>query len=104
MQYVVVFVTAANKKEARKISSVLLNKRIVACTNTIDKIESLFWWKSKLERSKETLLIAKTKRSLLKKLITTVKKLHSYEVPEIIALPILEGYKPYLEWIKKETT
>lgn len=104
MQYIVVFITVPDKKEGQRIIRALLDKRIVACCNMIDNVESYFWWKNKKEKAKESLLIAKTRKSSLKKLISVVKKNHSYEIPEIIALPILEGYKPYLDWIKKETT
>jgi periplasmic divalent cation tolerance protein len=99
--YVIVFVTTSGKKEASRISLSLLDRRLVACVNIIGNIDSYFWWQSKKERVKEYLLIAKTKRSLLKELIKTVKSLHSYEVPEIIAFPVMGGFKPYLDWIRE---
>lgn len=103
MQYAAVFITAPNKKEARRISKFLLDKRIIACANILDGVESYFWWKNKKEKARESLLVAKTRKSCLKKLFAAVSNIHPYEVPEIIALPISEGYGPYLEWIKKET-
>ena len=103
MKYAVVFVTASNIKEARKIASVVVKERIVACVNIVKKIESIYWWQGKIEKSTEMLLIMKTKISLSKKLIKKIKSLHSYTVPEIIFLPIIEGNPDYLKWIEKET-
>lgn len=97
--YIVVFVACANKNQAQKIASGLIEKRLVACVNIIDKVSSLFWWNNKVDSAKEVLLIMKSKRSKIKQIIKNVKSWHSYEVPEIIALPIIAGYKPYLEWI-----
>lgn len=99
--YVVIFVTCANKEEGGKISQGLLGKKLVACVNLIPEITSRYWWQEKIEVSSETLLIIKTKKSLFKQIVAEVKKLHSYTVPEIIALPIIEGNKDYLNWIKK---
>lgn len=103
MAYIVVFVTSKDKKEATKITKGLLNKRLCACVNIVPKVNSLFWWQGKIDSSAEALLIIKTKKPLLNKLIKEIKKLHSYSVPEIIALPIVGGNKDYLEWIDKET-
>jgi len=103
MKYAVVFVTAANKKEARKIADGIVKEHLVACVNIVEKIESIYWWQGKIEKSMEMLLIMKTKISLAKKLIKKVKALHSYVVPEIIFLPIIEGNPDYLKWINKET-
>lgn len=103
MQYVMVFITTPNKKEAEKISRVLLDKRIIACVNIIGGIDSHFWWKGKKQKAKECLLIAKTAKSLMKKLIKIVKSEHSYDVPEVIAIPIIAGYRDYLDWIGRVT-
>ena len=97
--YCVILVTASNKEEAREIASGLIEARLAACVNIIDAIESVFWWQGKVDRGKEVLLVIKTKKALIKKLIKKVKSLHSYEVPEIIALPIIDGSKEYLRWI-----
>ena len=96
---IVIFITAANIKEAKKIASALLRERLVACVNIVDRIESLFLWNKKSERAKEVLLIAKSKKDKFAKIAKLVKALHSYQTPEIIALPIVDGYKPYLRWI-----
>ena len=96
---IVVFITASDKKEAKNIASRLVKNKLAACVNIVEKLESLFWWQGKVSQAKETLLIVKSKKEKLAKIIKIVKLLHSYEVPEIIALPIIDGYKPYLNWI-----
>lgn len=104
MKYAMVFITAPTKNEAEKISKVLLNKRLIACANIIGRVKSTFWWQDKLENAEEVLLIAKTTEALVKKLIKTVKTVHSYDTPEIIAFPVIDGYKPYLKWISEVVT
>ncbi|MEM3623454.1 MAG: divalent-cation tolerance protein CutA [Candidatus Bathyarchaeia archaeon] len=97
--YVIVLVTTANRKEAEKISKALLNERLIACANIIGPISSLFWWREKIEGAEEYVLLMKTRFDMFEKLTEKVKVLHSYEVPEIIAIPIIQGFKPYLEWL-----
>lgn len=97
--YVVILVTASNKKEAQKIADGLVGSKLAACVNIIDKIDSLFFWESKIDKAKECLLIIKSKKEKLPKIIKAVKSLHSYKVPEIIALPVVGGSKSYLRWI-----
>jgi len=99
--YCLVLITAKNKNEARNIAKALLNKRLAACVNILDKVESLFWWKGKIDSAFEAMLIVKSKGEKLPKIIKMVKSLHSYSVPEIIALPVSSGFKPYLEWINE---
>ena len=96
---IIIFVTAANKKQARQIANKLIKTKLAACVNIIPGVESLFSWKGKIDSAKELLLIIKSEKSKLPKIIKTVKSLHSYEVPEIIALPIIAGNKEYLRWI-----
>lgn len=100
---IVVFITTANRGEAESISRVLLEDRLIACVNIIGGVDSWFWWKGKKEKAREYLLIAKTRKALFNKLVKAVKKEHSYDVPEIIAIPIIAGYEPYLDWIKDTT-
>ena len=100
--YIVVFITTANAEEAQQISRVLLNQRKAACVNIVSKVSSLFWWQDKLDSEVESLLIVKTKASQLNELVRLVKEIHSYDVPEIIALPIVGGNRDYLEWIDRE--
>ena len=100
--YTVLFITTANAEEAQRISSTLLNQKKAACVNIVPKVSSLFWWQDKLDSAQESLLIVKTKTSLLNEIVTLVREIHSYDVPEIIALPIVGGNQDYLDWIGKE--
>ena len=99
---IVIFITTSTEEEARKISESLLGKRKAACINILPKVDSSFWWQGKLDSAQESLLIIKTKASLLSEIIDLVKSAHSYEVPEIIALPIIGGNEDYLKWIDSE--
>jgi periplasmic divalent cation tolerance protein len=101
---VVILVTAGNKKEAKKIASGLIKEKLAACVNIIESVHSLFWWQGKVDSSKESLLIIKTRKPLIAKLIKKVKSLHSYEVPEIIVLPIICGDRQYLNWLNESTS
>jgi len=101
MEFCVIFVTAANVKEAKKLSQALLKERLAACVNRIDKSESSYWWKGKIETATECLLLIKSEKKLVKPLIKRVKELHSYTVPEIIVCPIVEGNPDYLNWIRE---
>ena len=100
--YIVLFITTATAEEAQQISKVLVNQRKAACVNIVPKVSSLFWWQDKLDSAQESLLIVKTKASQLNEIVRLVKELHSYDIPEIIALPIVGGNQDYLEWIGKE--
>ncbi len=100
---VVIFVTVANKKEAKEIAFALIKDKLAACVNMIENVHSLFRWQGKIDSAKELLLVIKTRKALMNKLIKKVKSLHSYEVPEIIGLPIIAGNKKYLDWINEST-
>jgi periplasmic divalent cation tolerance protein len=100
--YIVLFITTATTNEAQRISKVLLEQKKVACVNIVPRVSSLFWWENKLDSAHESLLIVKTKASLLNEVVGLVREIHSYDIPEIIALPIVGGNKDYLEWIGKE--
>lgn len=97
----VVIVTTANREEAEKIAHRLLDEKLIACANIIGPVSSLFWWAGKLEKAEEYILLMKSRIDLFEKLSETIRVLHSYEVPEIIALPIIEGSSEYIEWIDK---
>ncbi len=97
--YLIVFVTAKNIREANKISKEIIDQKLAACVNSIKDISSCYRWEGKIVKSKEVLLIIKTKNNLFKKLEKAIKSVHSYTVPEIIALPILGGSSDYLKWI-----
>ena len=101
--YILIFITVSSEKEGEKISQALVKEKLAACVNMIGGVKSLFSWKGQISLEEEVLLIAKTKDKLFESLKKRVLELHSYEVPEIIALPILAGFEKYLEWIKKET-
>lgn len=100
---VVIFITAGTEEEARKIADRLLNHKKAACVNIVPGVSSLFWWQGKLDSAQESLLVVKTKASLLDEIVSLVKEIHSYDIPEIIALPIVGGNQDYLEWISNET-
>ena len=97
--FIIIFVTCASGKEAGSLSDALLKKRLVSCANIIKGINSRFWWKGKTEKASETLAIFKTSAAKFKAVEKEVRKAHSYEVPEIVAIPIIAGSKDYLNWI-----
>ena len=100
MSYLIVFMTAPNREEAVKIVRTLLEEKLIACSNIIDPVSSFFCWQGKIEEEKEVLVIMKSHKNLFKKLSKRVTDLHSYDVPEILALPIVDGSPSYLDWIK----
>jgi len=96
----VVLVTCSSPVEARRIARVVVEARLAACVNIFPgAVTSIYRWKEKVESAKEFLLLIKTSRNKLAKLRAAVERLHSYDVPEFIALPIAEGSPAYLEWI-----
>ncbi len=99
---VVIFITTSTDEEAHKLANALLIQRKAACVNIVPRVTSFFWWQDKLNSEQESLLVIKTKASLLDEIVALVRKIHSYDVPEIIALPIVGGNQDYLEWIGKE--
>jgi periplasmic divalent cation tolerance protein len=101
--YLVVFITTSSYEEARKIADALVSQKKAACVNIVPKVNSLFRWKGKIEDVEESLMVVKTRAELFPDVVSTVKSIHSYEVPEIIALPIIEGNPDYLSWLKEET-
>jgi len=102
--YIVVFITARDTEEAQKIAKSLLKRRQAACVNIVPEVDSHFWWQDKLDSAKESLLIVKTKDTLLPDIVKSVKKIHSYSIPEITALPIIGGNQEYLDWLDSEVT
>ncbi|MBS7636799.1 divalent-cation tolerance protein CutA [Candidatus Bathyarchaeota archaeon] len=97
--YIIVLTTTSSKEEAEKIAHALLAERIIACANIIGPVHSLFWWQNKIDTAQEHLILMKTKKDLFAKLAEKVKAIHSYQTPEIIALPMVEGFEPYIEWL-----
>ncbi len=98
-KYVVLFITCAHYNEADKIANELLNGKLIACANILLHSESVFWWQKKINRASEIVIIAKSTTAKINAVIKKVKQLHSYKVPEIIALPIIAGSAEYLDWI-----
>lgn len=98
----VVLVTAPSDL-AESLARGLVAARLAACVNVVPKIASHYRWKGELVRDAEALLVCKTRASLLKRLEAFVKKSHRYEVPEVVALPIVFGHKPYLSWLADAT-
>ncbi|MEK7663889.1 MAG: divalent-cation tolerance protein CutA [Patescibacteria group bacterium] len=101
-KYIQIFTTTTKKNDAYKIAKTLVNKKLSACVQITGPIESVYRWHGKIEKSREFLCIIKTKMSNYKKVEKEIKIIHPYELPEIIALPIIEGSQEYLEWINKE--
>lgn len=96
---IVVFITTANSEEAARLANMLVELRLAACVQILPEMESVYRWQGKIERQKEVLLIAKTTRSRFEELEREVRAIHSYETPEIVALPLAAGSPPYLEWL-----
>jgi len=96
---IVVLMTAANGEEAARLADLLIGAHLAACVQILPEIESVYRWQGKIERQAETLLLAKTVRSKFEDLEREVRALHSYDTPEIIALPIVAGSAPYLTWL-----
>ncbi|MCP4268184.1 MAG: divalent-cation tolerance protein CutA [Candidatus Brocadiaceae bacterium] len=101
--YIVIYITTSSINEAKKIGSALVEEKLVACSNIISPISSIYSWQGKICDDKEVLMILKTKRKLFKQIVKRVETLHSYDVPEIIAMPIIDGSSKYLSWINEET-
>lgn len=101
--YIVVLITTSSYDEARKVADALVAQRKAACVNIVPKVNSLFRWKGKIEDAEESLLVVKTRAKLFPEVVSAVKGIHSYDVPEIIALPIVDGNPDYLKWIGEET-
>lgn len=100
--FAVVLVTASGLEEGNKITATILEKRMAACVNIVPKISSMFLWQGKIDAADEVLLIIKTRASRVNDIIDTVKSVHSYSVPEVIALPVMAGHGAYLDWIAGE--
>lgn len=103
MEPILVFITAADEREADRIASALLDGRLVACVNRVSGVASEFWWRGRRDSATETMLLAKTTRALWPRVLEQVRAIHSYEVFEAIAVPIIEGSPDYLRWIEETT-
>lgn len=99
-EYIIVLVTTADRVEAEKISQALINEKLIACANIVSPVVSCFLWQGKIDKAEECLIVMKSRKDLFEELAQRVKALHSYEVPEVLALPIVEGSGDYLAWIR----
>jgi len=102
-QFCLVYITAADGEEARRIARAVVEERLAACANVLSGHRAFYWWQGKLEEGEEGALVVKTRRALLDALTARVKALHSYTVPCLVALPIVAGNPDYLRWLAEET-
>ena len=103
MENIVVFITASGEDEAANIARALVEGRLAACVNIARNLRSIYSWQGKVEDESEVLMIVKTQKKLFNSLAQKVREMHSYTVPEIIALSIVEGSEDYLKWLKEVT-
>ena len=103
-KYLVVLVTVGSADEAAGLARTLVEERLAACGNLVERIRSIYRWKGKIEDEGETLLVLKTTAAQFEALRQRIVELHSYDVPEVIALEITDGHKPYLDWLDSNTT
>ena len=103
MAYLVVLTTTSSLSESRRLARIVLEEKLAACVSVSGPVMSSYRWKGKVQQSREHLLMIKTVRKLFPLLEKTIKKNHSYKVPEILALPVVAGNKAYLKWLSKET-
>jgi len=101
-EYIQVVTAVEKKKDAEKIANILVEKRLAACVQIVGPIKSTYWWKGKIEKAEEWLCVIKSKKGRYEELEKSIKENHPYEVPEIFAMPVVEGSKDYLEWLDKE--
>jgi periplasmic divalent cation tolerance protein len=97
--YIVVLIATDSEEEARRIGQLLVDHEKAACASIVPRVNSLFRWEGQLESAQESLMLVKTKASLFPEVAELVKTVHSYEVPEIVALPIIAGSEEYLKWL-----
>ena len=99
---IVVLSTCGSPEEAERIARALVSKRLAACVNLLPAVRSIYRWKGAVEDAQETLLVVKSSRALFEELRAEIEKLHSYEVAEVIAMPIVDGSEAYLLWLGRE--
>ena len=103
MAVMIVYVTASDQSEARRIGRTLVEERLAACANILEPMNSIYWWEGKVQEASEAVLILKTTQARLEALVNRVKALHSYDCPCIEAWPVAAGYRPFLDWVARET-
>ena len=100
--YALAYITTSGEEESKKIGRIIVEERLAGCVNIIPTIKSLYWWKGEIENDNESILIVKTKVSNIENIIKRVKEIHSYENPAILAIPIINGSKEYLDYLDAE--
>lgn len=101
MKFIQVMTAIYDEKKAEKIGEHLLKKKLAGCVQIIGPVSSEYWWEGKIVKDKEWLILIKTSQNLYKKVEKEIKAVHSYSVPEILATPVLDGSKDYLDWLTK---
>jgi periplasmic divalent cation tolerance protein len=96
---VVGMVTCSTRTEARKVAKAILKGKLAACVNIVGGLESHYWWQGKIKNTREVLLLIKTTQARVSEVTSTVQSAHSYDVPEIIFLPLTAGERDYLKWL-----
>lgn len=99
---IVVLSTCDSEDQARQIARRLVEKRLAACVNVVPRIRSIYRWQGKIEEATEHLLLIKSRRGLFEQLRDELQRIHSYEVPEVVALPVEDGAEAYLNWLDQE--
>ena len=101
-EYIQVVTTTEKKEDAERIAKALVEKRLAGCVQIVGPIVSTYWWKENIAKAEEWLCLVKSRKDLYEELETSIKEIHPYETPEIIALPIIAGSKDYLKWLSNE--
>ena len=94
-----IYVTCQSRMQAEEIGAKLVEEKLVACVNIVPGMTSMYWWKGKVEKDQEAIMVAKTMANKVNMLVERIKELHSYEVPCVISLPIVGGNPDYLDWL-----
>jgi periplasmic divalent cation tolerance protein len=100
--FIIIFVTAGSAVEAEHLARTLVEERLAACVNRVKSVKSVYRWQGNVEESEEELLIIKSRKELFASVEKRVSELHSYSVPEVIALPIIQGSQAYLHWLGEQ--
>ena len=98
-RFAIALTTTGSMEEATKIAEHLVTQHLVACVNIVSSIRSIYWWKDSVQQDDELLMIMKTERKMIPRIEEAIRSLHSYDVPELVVLPIEDGLPEYLKWI-----
>ena len=99
----IVFVTVSSQEEGERIGSSLVESKLAACVNVLPQVSSIFSWQGKIEKDGEIMLLIKTTSERMDDLAAKIKEMHSYDVPEILAVPVFAGSRDYIDWVHQET-